>query len=76
MGGLGDGRHMLRSFIEIARNEKDGLVPKKRCHFNANDVNPYALGRDTIIWMLVDELSKLEVETDECVLLLTTIFFI
>lgn len=72
-GGIGDSRHMLRTIIEIAKHEGES---KKLYHFAVNDINNYAITRDLIIWMLVQDLSLATKDSDEAVLITNTLVFV
>ena len=72
-GGVGDSRHILRTIIEIAKHEG---ARRKLYHFTANDINNYAIIRDLIIWMLIQELSETTKDSDEATLIVNTLIFV
>lgn len=74
--GIGDARHMYRMFFDIQTHEERGS-PRKTYHWTIIDINKYALARDLLVFMLLRDLSGQEdFESDEAILLLTTIFYI
>ncbi|CAG8971364.1 hypothetical protein HYALB_00006913 [Hymenoscyphus albidus] len=71
--GIGDARNMLRTIIGIAEVEK---TKTKKYHFTINDINKCALTRDLVVFMLLEDLSQLDPESEEHTEVLTTIYFI
>ena len=77
LAGLGDDRRLLQTLNVITESEKKSIVPKRTYHFTVNDIQKSALARDLIIWMLLDELSKLKSMPEQAALeILNTVFFI
>lgn len=72
-GGVGDSRHTLRTIIEIAKHEG---ARKQLYHFTVNDINNYAIIRDLIIWMLIQDLSETTKDSDEATLIVNTLIFV
>jgi hypothetical protein len=75
-GGVGDGRHFLQTLIRIADHEKTKTGTKRTYNFTVNDMGKHAISRDLIIWILLDDLSRLDAGSDDASILLNTIFFI
>lgn len=76
-GGIGDARHMFRTFLDIEHHEKSGKTSPKHYHFTIVDVNKYALARDLILFMLLQDLSVIgDASSDEAILILSTIFYV
>ncbi|KAK0113882.1 hypothetical protein ONS96_014733 [Cadophora gregata f. sp. sojae] len=74
--GIGDARHLYRMFWDIYAYEERGS-PRKNYHWSVIDINKYALARDLIIFMLLNDLSIQDsFESDEAMLILTTIYYI
>ncbi|KAI9645883.1 hypothetical protein NHQ30_005319 [Ciborinia camelliae] len=75
-GGIGDARHLIRTIIGIAELEKKYQLKQKQYHLTMIDVNKYALTRDLIMFMLLEELSGLEANSEKAEEVLTTLFFV
>ncbi|KAH6667869.1 hypothetical protein B0J14DRAFT_173776 [Halenospora varia] len=75
-GGVGDGRNVLQTFIDIANLEQIGKVKERKYHFSVNDISKSAIARDLVLWMMLDELSGLEEGGEEAVMLMNTIYFV
>ncbi|KAE8445338.1 hypothetical protein EG329_013460 [Mollisiaceae sp. DMI_Dod_QoI] len=75
-GGVGDARNMYQTISVINELELSGKLPRRRYHFTLNDIHKAALARDLIICILLDDLSKLDENSDESLMILNTIFFI
>jgi hypothetical protein len=73
LAGVGDARNMFRTIIGILEVEK---TTTKRYHFTINDINKYALTRDLLVFMLIEELLDVQKGTDEHMEVLSTVYFI
>ena len=74
--GIGDARHMYRTWISIRAFEKgDQVTDRRRYHFTINDIKAGALSRNLIVLEL---LARLGEATDDGVKaqLQTTLFFV
>lgn len=74
--GIGDARYFYATIIDLHESGKRITAPPRKYHFIANDLNICSLTRDLIIWTLIDELSALDHDSDQGLMVLTTIFFI
>lgn len=76
-GGFGDARHLYKTLLDIVRHEKTGQVLQKKYHFTIVDINFYALSRDLIMFMLLQELSEQDdLESDGSLRIVCTIYYI
>ncbi|ESZ96903.1 hypothetical protein SBOR_2697 [Sclerotinia borealis F-4128] len=75
-GVIGDARHLIRTISGFAELEKKHRLKQKQYHLSMIDVNKYALTRDLIMFMLLEELSGLETNSEEAEEVLTTLFFV
>lgn len=76
LGGVGDARNALQTICVLAEQEHLGKIPKRSYHFTLNDIQKSAIARDLIVWMLLDDLSNLDVDSEEADMILNTVFFI
>ena len=76
LGGVGDARNLLQTFCVITENERKGKIPKRQYHFTVNDIQKAALARDLVIWMMLNDLSNLDIASGEAMQLLNTLFFV
>jgi hypothetical protein len=75
-GGVGDARHMLRTISQLAKHETDEEIGEKLYHFTVNDINGYAIARDLVVWMLLQDLSETDSDSDEADQVLNTLLFV
>ncbi|KAH8665117.1 hypothetical protein BGZ60DRAFT_516386 [Tricladium varicosporioides] len=75
-GGVGDGRTVLQTFIDIANLEQIGKVKERTYHFSVNDISKSAIARNLVLWMMLDELSDLEEGGEDAVMLMNTMYFV
>lgn len=76
LGGVGDARNMLQTICVIAEKEGNMEIPKRRYHFTANDIQKAVIARDLVIWIMLDDLSYLNMASKEALQLLNTIYFV
>lgn len=75
-GGVGDARNVLQTLIDIANQEKTKKVVQRSYRVTVNDIARCAIARNLIVWILLDDLSEANSESNEASMLLNTIFFI
>lgn len=76
LGGVGDSRNALQTMCALVEYEQTGKMPERSYHFTLNDIQKSAIARDLIIWMLLDELSLLNMASDEADMILNTVSFV
>ena len=57
-GGIGDARHVFKTLLDIKHREEYFKAPVRKYHLTIVDINPHALARDLIVFVLLDDLSK------------------
>ncbi|KAF4632283.1 hypothetical protein G7Y89_g5844 [Cudoniella acicularis] len=75
-GGAGDARNVLQTIIDVADQENTKQAPHRTYHFTVNDIAKSSIARNLIIWMLLEDLSHLDMDSYEGTMILNTIFFI
>jgi predicted transposase YbfD/YdcC len=75
-GGVGDARNAFQTLSVIAELEKARKIPHRQYHITLNDIHKAALARDLVICLLLEDLSKVDENSDDGLMILNTIFFI
>lgn len=59
--GVGDGRNLFQTLMEIGMDAKNGKLPsKKSFHLTAVDIKPAVIARDLLFFLMLDHLSARE----------------
>lgn len=76
-GGIGDARHFYKTIHDIVDHEKSGKTPKKKYHFTLIDINIYALARDLIVFLLLEEFSQQnDMSSEKATDIMCTIYYV
>ncbi|MCJ1351691.1 MAG: hypothetical protein MMC33_001675 [Icmadophila ericetorum] len=74
--GIGDGRNLYATLMTTVEYERT-LGCKRAYHFTINDIKPTILSRNSIVLLLLDDLSKLPNKaSDQSDVLLASIFYV
>ena len=76
--GIGDARHLFGTLLAIAEHERDQKENQNSVsyHFTINDLNVLALCRDLIVFMLLEDASRLDEGTPRHADIMNALFFV